>query len=375
MDIKNNRPRYLAAILWILFYLVSIDFTINFFFSYPKDPRNITPSIIQQHFEYGRSTEGKLARMTRSTNEDSAPIVSSGWLESKKDYFVSKNQIHISKPVVTIYGMSHAALLANDLAKCDNSISVRFIGAPGAVPSFAFTGYTIDRERFRSDVVVLVIMTEGVPALSTTSGATMFFERSYPFTYPRYFIRNGKLENIPPPFMSVDGYRDYFYDKNKWSRYVAWLSENDKFYDPLLFRETIFDNSSLFRLLRRAYSKAAIKAKTSSVYNSSGFNIDSDEVKILQKIVLEFAQYAHRDKSLPIVYLINNLNTGDSLYRLLEPVLSSHKITFLSSHSVCSPNDPRCYLPDSHFAPSKNMMLARIMSKMIHDGLGKEGLN
>jgi hypothetical protein len=375
MDIRKNRPRYLAAILWILFYLVSIDIMINILFSYPKDPRNITPSIIQQHFEYGRSTEGKFARMTRSKDEDSAPIVSSGWLESNKDYFLSKNQNHSSKPVVTIYGMSHANLLAQDLAKYDNSISVRFIGAPGAVPSFAFKAYTIDRERLHSDVAILVIMTQGVPAILTTSGATMFFERSYPYTYPRYFIRNGKLEHIPPPFMSVDGYREYFYDKNKWRSYVAWLSEYDKFYDPLLFRETIFDNSSLFRLLRRAYVKTDINAKRSTVYDSSGFNVNSEEVKILEKIVLEFAQYAYRDKTLPIIYIVNNLNTGDSLYRLLEPVLSSHKIIFLSSHTVCPPNDPRSYLPDSHFEPSKNMILAGIMSKMIHDGLGEGCLN
>jgi hypothetical protein len=50
-------------------------------------------------------------------------------------------------------------------------------------------------------------------------------------------------------------------------------------------------------------------------------------------------------------------------------VLLAHGIPFLSTHVLCPPNDPRFYLPDSHFEPSKNMELACAMTRLIHSCL------
>jgi hypothetical protein len=368
----KNKIRSLAPFLWGFFYLAMIDIAVNIIFPYPKDPRDIAPSTLQQYFEFGRSVEGKYARMTRKTNDESAPIVSSGWLENQEDHFITKDRDYSDKPIVTVYGMSHAFYLADDMAKIDETLIIRAFCAPAAVPSWSLAAYSLDKKRQHSDAVILAVLTSGVPLILSTSGSTASFDLGYPYTYPRYFLRNDMLEHISPPFISVEGYREYFFDSEKWKEYLSWMKENDKFYNGLLFRKTIIDNSSVFRVLRRAYASAAKRKKVSAVYDDAkGFNENSDEVRILKAIVIEFAKTARRDRSLPIIYLVNNLNTSNHLFRLLESTLSSYRIPFLSSHLICPPNDPRNYQPDHHFIPSLNIKLATAMTKIIHNNLNK----
>src|SRR4030042_2275496 len=95
-----------AIFAWIFIYLLIIDVGINIIFRYPRDPRNISPSSLAQFFEYGRSVEGKLSRMTRTTGEASAPILRTGWISNPRVRTVSKIQGETRKPTVTVYGMS-----------------------------------------------------------------------------------------------------------------------------------------------------------------------------------------------------------------------------------------------------------------------------
>lgn len=308
--------------------------------------------------------------MTRKEIDESAPIVSAGWLVGSPKRSLSNNLNPENRPVITIYGMSHAGMLAEDMAKIDTSLTIRFKGAAGAVPTWSYTAYLFDKDQYHSDVVILGIMTRGVPLICTTSGATNHFDAVYPYTYPRFFLSNSALKYVMPPFISFKDYIEYFYNLEKWKAYIKWLREYDKFYNPMLFKKTILDNSSIFRMLRRAYAYSMQRKKEATVYSDAkGFNVESEEVKILQSLVVEFSQIAKRQNSLPIVYIVNNVFMGDRLFKLLEPTLLSHNIPFLSSHDICPPNDPRLYLPDSHFIPSKNLELANEMIKIIKEKL------
>jgi hypothetical protein len=366
----KHRTRYFVPFLWVIFYLVVIDFAINIILSYPKNPRNITPSTLQQYFEFGRSVEGKYARMTRKTDDESAPIVSSGWLENRENLYITEDLDSIDKPTVTVYGMSHAFYLADAMAKIDDNLIIRAFCAPAAVPSWSFAAYSLDKERSHSDAVILAVLTSGVPLISSTSGATASFDSGSPYTYPRYFLDTGILKHVSPPFISVEGYREYFYNPEKWKEYLSWMKENDKYFRTFLFRKMILDKSSVFRVIRRAYASSVRRKEASKVYDgSTGFNENSEEVKVLKAMIIEFAQTARRSKSLPIVYIVNNLNTSDHLFRLLESTLSANRIAFLSSHIICPPNDPQTFLPDHHFVPELNLELARAMTRLIHEKL------
>ncbi len=354
-------------VLWILVDLILIDLAINLIFAYPKDPRNIAPSKLQQYFEYGRSIEGKLARMTRTTDDESAPILTKGWLDDFDDE-TGIRDFGDSKPIVTVYGMSHAVILAREMAQRDDSLIIRRIGAPGGVPSWSYAAYLSDSQQRHSDVVVLGIMTRGIPLICTTSGATNHFDSVHPYTYPRFYLRNGRLEAVRPPFVSLSGYREYWYDQSKWTAYLAWLRENDKYYNRFLFNETLGDHSSIFRMLRRSIAFSMTRKMEASVYDrQSGFNPDSEEMGILRAIIVEFSQTAKRNGSIPIIYIVNNVFMSDHLFKALEPTLRSNDILYLSSHELCDPNNPKNYDSSSHFVPSINTELSKKMIRIIRD--------
>src|SRR5665213_1226307 len=90
--------------IWVVIGLAVIDAQINVAFPYPRDPRNIHPTALQSFFDYGRSTEGKLARMTRLDPVQTAPITLAGWYNP---LVVKEVPVPPGAQIVTIYGMSH----------------------------------------------------------------------------------------------------------------------------------------------------------------------------------------------------------------------------------------------------------------------------
>lgn len=360
-----KRP-YLPPITLIALYLILIDVSINVIFKYPADPQNISPSDFQLFFEYGRSVEGKLERMTGLKDTESAPITKSGWIVKEQNELENEKLSLPKKPIVTIYGMSHAVLLGQDMAKIAPDLHIRIKGAAGAVPTWSYAAYLHDRKIIHSDVVILGIMTRGVSLICTTSGATNHFDTVAPYTYPRFYLNDGKLEHVDPPFISLNGYREYFFDDHKWQKYKKWLKKHDKYFDPVLFEKNILDNSSILRMLRRAYAYSTYRNKEKMVYDDiKGFDKNSEEVTLLFQLIKEFAAEARKDNSIPIIYIVNNVFMGDRLYQLVEPILSNNHIPYISSHKIIPPNDPRFYDSTSHFVGKKNLELAKEMLELI----------
>lgn len=359
--------------LWFLFYLVLIDSTVNILFHYPEDPHDIRPSFLQSYFDYGRSVEGKLQWMTRPSVEASAPRVNGGWLKSDKYLSLPTKANGKDEVLVAFYGMSHTEQLWKAISKTDKRFIIRGFMSAGAPPNWSYAAYEFDRGRHQADAAVLGILTDSVPPVTATTGMTAFFDSSFPYTFPRCTVKDGRLLLSDPPFYDAEGYIENFYDKAKWGDYRAWLSKNDKYYDSFLFESSLLDYSAFFRLLRRAYSEGTKERLLKSVYTRAGFNEKSEEVQVLRAIVAAFAASARKDNIIPVVYIVNSKGSGDHLYRILKPVLDSHDIPHLSTHFICPPDDPRVYLVEnSHFIPSKDMELAGEMIRIIDSEMQKK---
>lgn len=359
--------RRLKAIAWIVFYLAFIDVLINVLFQYPKNPRNIHPTFLQSYFDYGRSVEGKLRWMTRPEVGDSAPRVSGGWLEDQKA--VTPLPVKASEQgevLIACYGMSHTEELWKAISKTDKRFVIRGFMAAGATPNWSYAAYEADRRRHKADVVILGILTDTVPLITTTTGMTAHFDMGYPYTYPRYRVMNGGLSMSSPPFRSAQGFISCLYDPSKWRQYRTWLAANDKYYDPLLFQGSPLDYSALVRLLRRAYAQSKKQESFERVYGKGGFVDQTEEIRILRAMIRTFAESAREDGIIPVVYLVNSQGRSDHLFRILKPVLDTYKIPYLSTHNICPPDDPRVFLSEnSHFIPAKDMQLAMEMIKII----------
>src|SRR6266436_3133805 len=141
---------YTAA--WVLVGLVIIDISINVLLAYPMDPKVTNPSQLRLYFEYGRSTEGQLARMTRADRSQTAPITLPGWYDSLE---VTELPEKAPNSIVTFYGMSHAVRLAHALARTSDRLTPRIVGAPGAPSNWSYGAYLRDRGGGKSRAVVL----------------------------------------------------------------------------------------------------------------------------------------------------------------------------------------------------------------------------
>src|SRR5665647_2676737 len=168
---------------WIAIGLAAFDILINVVFAYPSDPKNTYPSRLQIYFEYGRSTDAQLARMTRPDSSLTAPITLSGWYNPLT---VEEKNGSLQNPIVTFYGMSHAVQLAHALGRVSNKYTARVVGAPGATANWANGAYLRDRGGGKSRAVVLAFMSANLPMITTMSPMTWNIGFPMPYTEDRF---------------------------------------------------------------------------------------------------------------------------------------------------------------------------------------------
>lgn len=363
MSLRRVGGAFYVAV-WVVIGLVVIDILINLVLAYPTDPKVTNPSRLRLYFEYGRSTEGQLARMTRRDRSETAPITLSGWYEPLEvGEFPTKSQ----GSIVTFYGMSHAVRLAHALGRTSDRLVPRTVGAPGAPSNWSYGAYLRDRGGGKSRAVVLAFMSYSLPMITSLSAMTWSYDLPMPYTTDRFYVDNEQLRVVHPPYESFERYVDSFNDPAKWSSLRETFADNDTMYNSFIMRASILDHSSLFRLVRRAYGQRFLRSSRKAVLDHSGFRADSEQVKVARAIVREFARQARQDGIIPVIFIVNNLGYSDHLFKALSPVLQADNIPYLSSHTVISPDDPRGYLPDSHFTDEADDKLATALAKVIED--------
>jgi hypothetical protein len=350
------------VVVWVFIGLVVIDIVINILFAYPSNPKVIDPPRLPLYFEYGRSVEGHLSLITRADRSQTAPITLSGWYDPLEvEEFPSKSQ----DKIVSFYGFSHAVRLGHALRRVSDRFVPRIVGAPAATSNWAYGAYLRDRGARKSSAVVLAFMSANLPMITTMSPMTWNVGLPMPYTADRFFLDGSQLRVVHPPYTSFEQYVDTFYDPIKWSSALTVFAKNDSMYSSFLMRENILDHSSLVRLVRRAYGQRLVRNERRSVLDEAGYQPDSEQVRVAQKIIHEFAMRARSDGQIPVIFLVNNFGYSDYLFEALRPILLADRIPYLSSHTIVPPDDPRGYLPDSHFTDEVDDKLADALVNLL----------
>ena len=181
-----------------------MDVAVNVMFAYPKTP-DAKPSRLQQYFEYGRSTEGKIRYMVGDTNNTTASVSLAGWMDDGR-----VRPITAAEPkgiLVAVYGQSFTQHAANAWAKQNDQLTMRMILGPGAPLNHSYASYLEDRDKHDAKVCLLGILASSLPYLDTVAGMTWSFERPYTFMFPRYTVNQGKLSVIDPTIHSMGQFR------------------------------------------------------------------------------------------------------------------------------------------------------------------------
>lgn len=355
------------TLAWALLWLVVIDVAANLAFAYPADVKNVNPGRLQLFFDYGRSMEGRLRRMTRADPAQTAPITLAGWYQP---------QVAVDRPAkpggtrVTIYGMSHAVRLADALQRTSQRFSARSVGAPGATTNWSFGAYRRDAHRRESKVAVLAIMSSTLPNITSMTPMTWNISFPLPYTEDRYVLTGGKLGVVRPPYESFADYVATLNDPARWAAALRLFKRYDPSYDAFLLERTPLDHSTLVRMVRRAWSNRRDREASDKVLTARGFNADSEAVRLANAIVAAFAAQARAEGQVPVIYVVNNYGYGDQLRRALQATLDRDHIPYLSSDSVVNPNDPSNYLSDTHFTDANDDRLAVALDRLMTDQLG-----
>jgi hypothetical protein len=353
--------------LWIIICLLVIDFAVNFLFPYPSDPRITSSGQIDRYFNYGRSIEGKLSQMLGSTDESSSAIAQAGWLDPDlwKKLNLPTHPANSKNLLVAVYGMSFSNQVAEAMKEIDPKITLRMIAAPAAPLNYSFAAYNKDRGRHNADIVMLGVLASSVKGLRTMNGMTWQFEGPAPYTYPKYFLEDGKLKEISPTITSLAELRAAFNNKQQWDAYTTQLRHYDEFFNSFLF-SGFLDNSAIVRLIRRAWAQRHQKTIEDKIHSVNGFNTEVD-IPVLKAIVTEFATSAKQDGKMPIVLLLNDKGYSDNLFRALEPTLTSASIPYVSTHNIAPASNLSNFIGDGHFVHSANKEIAKAVLKLVNN--------
>ncbi|WP_219893636.1 hypothetical protein [Aquisediminimonas profunda] len=364
-DLPSRRKAW-KVFYWSLICLIFLDVLVGVAFPYPKNPRELNPGKLALFFDYGRSMEGRLKRATRVNRNETAPITLSGWYDPLE---VVERPVKANGEVITVYGMSHAVLLADAVQAESNKYSVRSVGAPGATTNWAYGAFRRDVGRKKGKAVVLAIMSTTLPMITTMGPVTWNTSFAMPYTADRYSVGpDGALHVTKPPFESFEAYVRAFSSPEKWATVRAAFAKNDTFYDAFLVEDTVLDNSTVVRLLRRAYAQKREHETRKAVLRDGRIDFESEAIRVANAIIRQFAADARREGLLPVIYVINNLGYQDQMFQAVSSTLYKNRIPFLNSAQFVAPDNPHNYLPDSHFTPENDKRLARELARIIDTG-------
>ena len=366
------RRDLLATALWTLAFLVAADLALGVVFRMPADPA-VRPAPLAQYFDFGASIESKMRRMVRDQDSTSAPVARAGWLEP-----VGAGESHTAaRPggrLVSVYGQSFTFQVAEPMARMDSSFTLRTRGGPASPPSHGYALWETDRARLHSDVAILGVLASSVRGIDAACASSWQFEAPPLYTYPRYRVDpSGHPAAEAPLVRSLAGLRSALAEPALWSAWQSQLAREDDWYDPLLWRASWLDRSSLARVLRRAWAQRQQREHLGRIHDRKGFREDAESLRVLRSLVSAFVEGCREDGTLPVVVLLEDAGYSDHLSRALGPELDRLGAPWLGTHALADPANPVNLKGDGHFIPEVNERLAAALLARVRAGLAGGG--
>lgn len=122
-----------------------------------------------------------------------------------------------------------------------------------------------------------------------------------PLTKPRFLLgRNGRLVLVPPPLRGPADYRKYLADPAR----VVELGVDDQWYEPLIYRDPLYDYSAAVRLLTGVWIGLKHRYGPDRLVVSGEFNPHSTAFKIQMALFRLFADSARAWDMKPLIVLL-----------------------------------------------------------------------
>ncbi|MEM9534353.1 MAG: hypothetical protein AAGA40_01655 [Cyanobacteria bacterium P01_E01_bin.45] len=355
------------VLLWIVVWLILVDVGLTVLFPFPRmfDER---PTWAQRYFDRGRSVEGKLNRMVGDDLENSAPIISSGWIDPNDWRDLPQAPQGDDDLLVSFYGMSFTNRASDALVELDGNITTRNIAAPSAPPNHTFAAYMADEEGRNADYAVFGILASSIRRMRSMSGMNWTYSYPTPYTYPYYtlddegaLVANEPAISTAPEFLTAFNRQD-----ETWTTFEDQLERYDYPFKPLLFHTNAIDRSVFLRFMRSEWIGRTTTSSEAGLYEfGQGFNPDAEQVRVLQAMLADFSQTARDAGQVPVVMLFSNRGYGSDLYDVLASELARLDVLVLDTNTIAPANDPASFARDGHFTDEANINVVRALREMI----------
>jgi hypothetical protein len=356
--------------LWVVFFAIVIDITINSIFTIPYPYSR--GEQLANYFEYGRSVESKIVRAVADNDSDAHVSSKIGWFKSR-DEIRELTDARESSVNTYIYGMSFSSHIGVILAKIDKSLNIKLFDGPGAPLNHSYAYYESTRPHEKGDIVILGILASSLPLINTMSHMTSSFESPSPHFYPRYRLDdNNNLVKDEIDIKSLSDLRAALNDAEIWRGVKEGLARNDSFHDPFVFERSVLDHSVYFRLIKRAWGQRSLAQNFNRYHDRNGFKNNERMVEVAQRLVSDFVDNVRSDGAIPYLLLFNDRGYDDHLYQMLKSVLNNKDIPYYSTHQRFPATNLANFIPDGHFTPVIDVEIARDVQRQLQEIMGQD---
>jgi hypothetical protein len=315
--------------------------------------------------ERGLSVEAKLRAIVGRDDASSHPRSRVGWINPDL-ITCGKNFLERrSSQVVAVYGNSFAKRLGEAIERVAPDLVVCQVTAPLATQSWTFAAWQDTRDRIDADVEIFTVTSGRVP-YTTSMSPMLHLVDPYAYFNPRYVLDSGRLARIDPIIRTLEDLRRALYsDPSLWRAQRQQLADHDPFFESFVFDESVLDWLVMTRVARRLWGKIIRYRALHRVLESSGFRVDSEEIRLVKAMIAEFARGSRARRSKPIVYLVSIQGHGVRLQRAVQDALCSESVASVSSHDICPSDDPSCFSGEyGHFTRAKDVEIARVVLRL-----------
>lgn len=326
-----------------------------------------------RYFDYGRSVPGKLAEWEARPGRP-GNLYDVAW----RDALLARSAAGFAAedpaagPVIRSYGMSFVNHVTDAAQAQDPALVVDAHAGPGAPPNFTYSLFRDDRANRRAgDVVVLGILSSGVPAMAALSNRTWVFEQPAPFTYPVFrpapdpASGEDGLARIEPLVATEAQQRALAQDPGAARAWRDQLAQQDAFYGATTFGAPWLDISPFARLVRRALALRHVARVEEDLLEGDAYPY----AEVLGRMISGFARMARADGQVPVVMLIQTGDRRDAdLLAIARPVLEREAIPYLATATLADPRDTNNFVPDGHYRPEVDAAFARAFRGLLPGG-------
>jgi hypothetical protein len=331
-------------ILYVSLFLLGIDLSLTLILmGLPNE------HALQRYFNYGASTETKLARMfEHSDSENTSHLSNIGWPSSVRSSLKPDQDT-----VIIGLGLSFTDFMLDSLEELRPDIGVIRMLGPGAPISHSVSMYEAQRKHLQGDFVVLGLLSSSIGGVFSMTTMISGFESCAPYTFPRYSLEERSLKKVEPVLSDKDDFIQAFHfrDTGKWGEFLSQLEENDAYYDPLLFKDR-FEFSNIVKLLRRAWASSRNREIESRIQSRNGYEESSGAPELVRELISHLNELVTQDGRKLYLVLHNTYGSENHLYDMLAEHLREHNVPFINTNSICSNADINNFAEGGHFTKS-----------------------